>query len=684
MNNRHSRLLGFVVYAMMATLARAQTEPRIIETTLTVLRVSEQNQDYIGNRAVLGADVLKALSATHIQQALVHIPGLDFHHNSGQEYLPAVRSPVLTGAGACGSFLMAEDGIPLRPAGFCNVNELFEAHSEIAQRIEVVRGPSSALYGSNALHGVVNIITPAVADAVNRISIEAGANDYYRLVGGLTQGDFAVFFSGSSDAGFRDNSGVDQQKLTLRHDYAGAKYDVSSGITAVNLNQESAGFISGKDAYKNTQLVSSNPNPEAYRDAQAVRAWSRIGNSDERQSWLLTPYLRYSEMAFLQHFLPGTPLEQNAQWSLGVQSIQVAEFGRNTLSWGLDAEYFQGKLHQRQDQPTEGSAFLQATIPVGDHYDYRVNGYQLAPFVHWHRDITDTVSLTLGGRAEWLQYDYDNKMLSGRLTQDGSACGFGGCRYSRPEDSQDGFFNLSPKFAVNYQLSPQQALFMTLARGFRVPQTVELYRLERAQTGADLKSEQVDSAELGWRGRGQRYTAELVLYAMNKRNVIYRDSDFFNIDAGRTQHRGLELGFDYALSQSLSVGLSASYARHTYARQQLSAGVDIDGNDVDTAPRHFGSALLKWQPTTAVDWQLEWLHTGAYFTDPENQHRYDGHDLLNLRGGLRLSDSVELSVKITNVMDRHYAERADFTSFSGDRYLPGEARQFYLGLALQW
>jgi hypothetical protein len=59
---------------------------------------------------------------------------------SGEESLTALRSPVLTGAGACGSVLVLEDGIPIRPVGTCNVNELFEVNLEQAAAIEVLRG----------------------------------------------------------------------------------------------------------------------------------------------------------------------------------------------------------------------------------------------------------------------------------------------------------------------------------------------------------------------------------------------------------------------------------------------------------------------------------------------------------------------------------------------------------------
>ena len=79
---------------------------------------------------------------------------------SGQESLTAIRSPVLTGAGSCGAFLFLENGVPMRPVGFCNVNVLFEVNTEQAQAVEVLRGPGSALYGSNAMHGTVNVLQP--------------------------------------------------------------------------------------------------------------------------------------------------------------------------------------------------------------------------------------------------------------------------------------------------------------------------------------------------------------------------------------------------------------------------------------------------------------------------------------------------------------------------------------------
>ena len=112
----------------------------------------------------INSSELNKLEAQHPKQIFRRMPGVWVSRGSGQEHLTAMRSPVLTGPGACGSFLILEDGIPIRPSGFCNVNGLFETAFEISGGIETITGPASARYGANAMHGVINVISKPVTD----------------------------------------------------------------------------------------------------------------------------------------------------------------------------------------------------------------------------------------------------------------------------------------------------------------------------------------------------------------------------------------------------------------------------------------------------------------------------------------------------------------------------------------
>jgi len=77
---------------------------------------------------------------------------------------------------------MLENGVPIRPVGFCNVNEMFEINTEQADSIEVLRGPSNSLYGSSAVHGAVNVLQAAPADRSKlRGGVDAGPDQYRRI-----------------------------------------------------------------------------------------------------------------------------------------------------------------------------------------------------------------------------------------------------------------------------------------------------------------------------------------------------------------------------------------------------------------------------------------------------------------------------------------------------------------------
>jgi iron complex outermembrane receptor protein len=676
----------FIASALLCaqiTTASSQN-PEITEVVSVATRAETAVSDIIGSVALLDEGTLNLVSHSHIQESLSRLAGVNLHRGNGQEYLPAVRSPVLTGAGGCGGFLMAEDGIPLRAAGFCNINELFEAHTEMAQRIEVLRGTGTALYGSNAMHGIINVVTPGISDQ-RRLALEVGADDYRRLKLHAGTDNLSVAASLTHDGGYRDQSGFDQQKVSLRHSYAENDLTIDTGMTLTNLNQETAGFIVGLNAYEDRAQIKGNLNPEAYRDVKSARVWSRISRTLGDNSLVITPYLRDTKMDFLQHFLPGDPLEENGQQSAGVQLGYYGELsdGINLIA-GVDAELTDAYLKQSQDSPTQGSPFLQATIPVGMHYDYQVDASMVAPFINLDWGYSQRLKLNAGLRFESVRYDYNNNMLAGRTAEDGTECGFGGCRYSRPESGKNSFDNWSSNLGASYVLSSNQDIYMRLAKGFRAPQAAELYRLQRAQQITDLESESIDSIELGLTGRYQQVSYKLAFYHMEKDQVIFRDSDFFNVSDGNTEHQGVELELDYRINQALTASLSATQARHTYLDSSLLDGVDIRGNDIDTAPRSFGSVRLAWTPNESQSLELEWQSMGSYYLDPENLHSYQGHDLMHLRGSLNLSPSMRLFANISNLTDKRYAERADYTGFTQERYFPGMPRTARIGIEMLW
>jgi len=630
-------------------------------------------------------DLLDTFKQVHIGEVLNTVPGVVFNRGNGQESLLGIRSPVLTGAGSCGAYQVSQDGIPVRAAGFCNVNQLFEANTEQAQAIEIVRGPGSVLFGANALHGAINVINPSLTgDPGGVISVDAGPNEYGRLNFGVnTQEDehqFGVYFNGASDGGYKDDSGFDQQKLNVGHRYDGGNLRISSSFAVTNLNQETAGFLVGKDAYKDSSRKRDNGNPEAFRDVQGFRFHSRIEGDTENGTWMLTPYYRNTDMTFLMHFLPGTPLEENGHHSFGLQSMYSFD-SSDDVNWtiGLDMESTDGFLKQTQD-----GGF--GSFPAGKQYDFTVEASMWSPYalMEWQSSEQDQISVAL--RYEFLEYDYDNRMIDGNTAEDGSSCTpsafnpAGTCRYSRPSDRSDDFDNLTAQLGWIHDFDASTQMFANYSFAFRAPQATELYRLQVNQSVADLDSEKVNSFEIGYRASRGKMSYGVAAYWMDKEDVIFQDSARNNISGGETSHRGVELDSNFALNDNLSLKVVASYARHTYEANiaPLGVRVNLDGKDMDTAPRLVGNVQLNWNINPQNSLNLEWVHMDDYYTDESNLHTYEGHDLVNLRYRYDSGDKWYFAARVTNLFDEDYAERADFSPFAGDRYFVGEPVSLYV------
>ncbi|MGH8320621.1 MAG: TonB-dependent receptor, partial [Gammaproteobacteria bacterium] len=622
---------------------------------------------------------LTLIGATQPAQLFSVVPGAWVTQGSGQESLMALRSPLLTGAGACGAFLLLEDGVPIQPAGFCDVNALFEINTEQAGALEVVRGPGSVLYGSNALNGIVNVLTRAPEhQPQNSASLEHGSNNYTRAetsLGNWSGSDgFRVSANAAHDGGFRADSGYDQQKLTLRLDHTDSTLSRETLLEATNLNQKTAGYIYGLGAYENPALRYSNPTPGAYRDAESYRLLQKWQlNLTNNRELDITPYARRNWTSFTEHYLPGEPIETAAANSAGVQlKLRTAPSDATSVIYGTDAEYAHGTVQEYQPLPlNSGSPAQQASRPQGFHYDYAADSRTLAAYVDMTHYWSPQWLFSGGLRVEGVRYTYVNYLPVGNTQADGTPCAFGGCLFNRPADRADQFVNVLPKFGVSYLVTPSQTFYADLGRGARAPQTTELYELQSQQTVADLNSETVNSFELGWRGYVGRFGWDTDAYYQIKDNFIFRDSNGFIVSDGRIRSRGVEFNLDYALTSSLAVLMNGTYAVHSYAfSQTLAQGNYIaDGDDVKYAPRSLGSLRLRWRAADGAQLELAWTHVGGYWLDESNQHRYGGQDLLNFYAQYSLAHGWSLALRITNFTNKAYAERADY-SFGNYRYFP--------------
>tara|TARA_B100000700_G_scaffold299613_1_gene366866 strand:+ start:659 stop:2707 length:2049 start_codon:yes stop_codon:yes gene_type:complete len=631
----------------------------------------------------INASELKKLDAQHPKQIFRRVPGIWISRGSGQEHLTAMRSPVLTGPGACGSFLILEDGIPLRPAGFCNVNGLFETAFEISGGIETITGPASSRYGANAMHGVINVMSKPVKDG-NSISTNLGPNSYRNIKATLgNQSDWSLNIFGATNDGFRESSGYDQQKLKMRSEFQFNSWEASLNITLTNLNQETAGYITGLKSYEDSSLNRKNLNPEAFRDANSQRVSLNLKREEKNGISILSPFIRKNDMQFLQHFLPGTPVEENSHSSYGILFKRFLNFEDYSVTGGIQIEMADAELIETQTNAlTTSSAFNNATRPQGKHYDYEVNSKVYAAFVgvddlYIARDLLFFADL----RTESIKYDYDNRMNSGNTREDGSNCGFGGCYYNRPDDRSDTYNELSVRAGLETDFDLVNYFFQA-SLGFRPPQINEAYRLQKKQNVSDLDSEKLTMIEMGTTFNLDNLDGSVSIYKSKKRNSIFRDSENFIIDNGKTKHKGIELTLDININETSNLISNFTYGDHKYnfnSDTSMRERIRI-GNEIDTSPKIMANLILNTFINDNLSLAFELEHMDSYFTDAANLHEYGGHTLLHFRSNLNYSEKLKLYLRIDNISDKDYAERADFNAFGGDRYFPGLPRETYVGL----
>ena len=626
-----------------------------------------------GSLAVLDNAEIADTLADHPAEILNKLPGVNIQMNSGQEHLIAIRSPVLTGGAGQGSFLIMENGVPVRSPAFGNVNSLFEPHHEVASAIEVVRGPGSAKYGSNAVHGLVNVILPDVGAGSETVA-SYGTLGRWRTDVTLDQGEhWLAAVSIQKDTGWRDNTGMDQQKLTVVGDWALGGWDTTGWLTASNLNQETAGFIQGADAYKDEDIAKSNPNPEAYRDAWSARAGARLSRELGGGTLTLTPYAHTQAMIFAQHFLPNGGVEKNGSTGGGV----MARFQREVseaVTWrvGADVDVASGWLKEIQPEPF-GFFPGDARFPQGKHYDYTVDTLTGALWGELDYVLTDDMRLLAGLRAETHEYDYSTDV----------APGING-RFNVPADRTDNFDLLTPKLGFIWSVADATDLYANYARGERAPQASDLYRLQSLQVAGEVEEETLDSFEIGARGSALdgRLVYDVAAYWMEKENFFFRDSDGLNVPNGSTEHAGVEASAALELTTAFSVSGSASWSDQTYTFDRItSSGTETirDGNEIDTAPEWLANVSLDWKATEAIKLSLNVDHVGEYFVDPANTTVYPGHTVLGARGAWVFAEGTEVFLIVRNLTDERYADRADL-AFGNDRYFPGEPINATLGM----
>jgi outer membrane receptor protein involved in Fe transport len=619
------------------------------------------------------------------------IPGVHVSELSGEGHSMSMRQPITTKP----MYLYLEDGIPTRATGFFNHNALYEVNIPQSGGIEVLKGPGTALYGSDAIGGVVNVLTrPAPLTPSLEASLEGGAYGYGRLLlsGGATRGSDGVRadLNVTRSENWKEEAPFQRQSGTVRWDHVGPDgWTARTVMTGSHVDQQDVPALSAAlfDASPSLNLA-----PIAYRRVKALRASTALERESGPSLWSVTPYARYDDMELLPSwqltFDPQTWDTKNT--SLGVLTKYRRDFAplRARIIAGADAEVSPGSfLAQRAIVTRTGSARAFTAFTAGEtQYDYDVTYRSASPYVHAEASPFSALRIDAGLRADFSGYAYETRLAP----LDTGA-------HRRPANTTRSYAHLSPKLGMTLALDSSTSAFASYRHGFRAPSQNQLFQQNSALNSVDLAPVKVDAFELGLRGAvGARATWQLSAYDMEVRDDIITFITSINTreatNAGRTRHRGVEAGMSAALTSALRVDASWSVSKMTYvewtpqAATTSAPAVSYSGNLIENAPRDLGNVFLSYAPTALRGGRvaLEWSHTGGYATDPANTHSYPGYELLNLHLSAGLTQRTEVFGRVSNLADAAYAELVTYDAFQKDQITPGAPRSVFLGVKTSW
>ena len=705
--------LGWLALAVNPAAQAADEASQADTITVTGTREATPLSESPAAVGVIKNSAIRRAAPSHPQQLLGQIPGVSINVTNGEGHTTGIRQKI----GTDPVYLYLEDGIPVRATGFFNHNALYEINLPQAGGVEVVKGIGSALYGSDAIGGTINILTnPPARQAGAALSAEYGSHGWYRLLGSAdtgrqTMGALRADLNVSHTDGWREHTAYERQSVNLRWDHA------PDGDTALKTilgyaridQQTGANSALTPFEYENTPTV--NARSVAYRKVEALRLSSNL-DKDLGDNGLvsITPYFRHNYMDLNGAYnfstaASGDPrIEKTDVSSLGFLLKWRKDFPgalRPRLIAGLDYDYSPGKRSEDaldftgcNVAGTATSAQKFTCYALGPRiYDYAVTYQSASPYLHFEVSPLEALRLTAAVRYDTMSYKASNNLAAGDMV-------YGTRHYWQNAGATLTFSRASPKLGANLALNPATHVYASYNQGFRAPGEGNLFRAghdttlalgrTKATDALQLKPIEAEQYELGLRGDGGGWQYDVTAYSLRKDNDILSQRDALNqttisTNNGSTRHQGVELGLGKAFGPQWRLDVAYSYARHTYETWITNqfAGANLNGKEIESAPRQLGNVRLTWTPVAATTAQVEWVKTGSYWLDAANTGKYAGHELWNLRASHELSKGMSLSARVINLADKRYADSAGGTA-AAPTLSPGLPRTVFAGVEAKW
>ena len=674
-----------VLCAAVRPDAPAQDPPEdtvaLQDVTISVLPFREQYAEVPGGIVILSADRQVPGHTINASDLINLAPGVYMasgSYNTSRLVIRGVGSRTPYSSNRVRAYL---DDIPLTSGD--GITSLEDIDVTGIGSVEILKGPSSALYGSG-LGGVVRLNSPYPQNEdfsaltshtigsflTARNGISAGyKNARLAVNGGLAR---------SYSAGYRENSNYKRNSAFFSARYFGQRHSLSLTLNLADLTAEIPSSLSETDFLNRPHAAAANwLAVEGYEAYLRVLGGLKLETSiSGRLTNLLVLFSTFRD-----------PYESRP-FNILDEKFRNVGF-RETFRVDLDALHFQAGLeyfHEWADwQIYETTGGIQGML-LADHSERR---QYLNTFLLSHWKPVEGLVIDAGLNLNLLDYRLSDNLAPGSANLSGRY------RYAPV---------LSPRIGINYRYTEGHHVYISAGHGFSAP-SLEETLLPEGTVNTELKPETGWNLEAGGRGSllqgAIQYDATLYSVLLKNLLVTERTAEdiFTGVNAGSARNSGLEIMLRFSaarirdaipLDPEASIGYTLSRNLFTDFTDE---GIDYSGNKLPGIPGQLLHATLSGHLRSfKVD--MHYRYTGRQWMNDSNDEPYQGYHLINIQIGWRIAPGrlpVELGFSggIRNLFDTRYASMilVNAPSFGGNPprpYYPGLPRQFHAGLTIRY
>lgn len=613
------------------------------EITVTATRTEQRLGETAASVVVLSSEELAATAAPTVDDALRQVPGFSLFRRSGSRFAnPTAQGATLRGLGGSGTSraLVLADGVPLNDpfGGWIYWSRVPRAALE---RVEVLRGAGSDLYGSGALAGVIQLLRrgadrPAL---VAEVSYGERGTPEGSAFGSWARGDWGASLAGE---GFRTDGYV----LVDPADRGPVDVPATSRHSAAELTVEHRNVAGGRAFVRGSWFDEERGNgtPLQVNDTE-VRQWS-AGGDWAPGAGSLSLRLHGGDQDFHQTFT-AVAADRASERLTRSQSVPADVAGLSLQAshpWGARERHaLVGGLEARQVRGSSNEIVFTAAgaNPVSGGGRQRTAGLFLEDVFR----ATPRLTLTLGGRLD-LWTNEENGADAENNDREESA--------------------FSPRASLLWQATDRLAWTASAYRAFRAPTLNELYRAFRVGdaltlANPELRAERLTGGETGalWTGPGGRLSARTTLFWMeveqNIANVTLAVEPGLitrqRRNLGRTRSRGVE---SEATARAGRWTLSGGYLFTDARVASAAAEPELEGLRVSQVPRHQLNAQIRFDDPRLVSAGLQARWGDEQFDDDRNLFRLGSFTTVDAIVSRQLGRGLSVFLAAENLLDERF------------------------------